>query len=145
MRTRNDRFRQAWWCGLAVAGLAGCGADDRLRPVKGRVEFLDGEAVTWGMVELVAESGGLPARGQILTDGSFTPTTGTRPGIKPGRHRVVISQTVPADPRMREHRHSLQRVDQRYAASTSSPLVVEVPAGKSTWELKLTVSRPATR
>jgi hypothetical protein len=144
MQTKTD-FREAWWCVLLAAGLAGCGADDPLRPVMGTIAFADGEAVTWGMVELVAESGGVPARGSILADGSFRPTTGTRAGIRPGRHRVVISQTIPADPRLREHRHPLRRVDERYADRTTSPIVVEVPAGNSTMELQITVSRAAAR
>lgn len=95
------------------------------------------------MVELVPEAGGQPARGSIASDGSFTLATGSRPGLRIGRHRVVVSQTVPADPRLREHRHPLPRVAKQYAAAASSPLVVEVPSGNSTFEISLTVERAA--
>lgn len=112
-----------------------------MRPATGTIAFPDGEAVRWGMVELVAEAGGQPARGSIDTNGSFTLTTGARPGLRPGRHRVVVSQTVPADQRLREHRHPLPRVGSQYAAAASSPLVVDVPPGSSSFEIRLTVER----
>jgi len=112
-----------------------------MRPVSGAIAFPDGEAVSWGMVELVPEAGGQPARGSIAPDGSFTLATGSRPGLRPGRHRVVVSQTIPAEPRLREHRHPLPRVAKQYAAAGSSPLVVEVPPGNSTFEISLLVER----
>jgi hypothetical protein len=142
MRIKTEVWLACWW-GLAAAGLAGCERADQLRPVTGTIVFFDGQPVGWGMVELVPESGGQPARGSIAPDGSFTVATGSRPGLRPGRHRVVISQTVPADPRLREHRHPLARADSQYAAAASSPLVVEMPPGNSTFEIRLTVERSA--
>jgi len=81
--------------GLTMLSLGGCGdpstAAGPLYPVKGKVLLADGKPLTTGRVEFLPVKGGMPAAGDIGSDGSFSLKTGDgREGAPAGDYRVRI-------------------------------------------------------
>jgi hypothetical protein len=93
--------RKSLLCGITLLGLValGCGQDDTLTPVQGRV-FYRGEPLRGGTIVFTPdpERGGHGplACGEIGTDGRYQLRTGSNRGVVPGWHRVSIA---PASPR----------------------------------------------
>jgi len=87
---------------LALAlGLAGCGGDAKpyageVYPVKGQVLLASGKPLTGGRVHfLPKEMGGMPASGDIGSDGSYTlKTADSRDGAAPGDYKVRIEPSA---------------------------------------------------
>jgi hypothetical protein len=83
-------------CGAVLVTLAvfGCGQDDALTPVHGRV-FFHGKPLPGGTIVFTpdAERGGRGplACGEIDADGRYTLHTGDKFGAVPGWHRVTIA------------------------------------------------------
>ena len=75
---------------LFLLGLAGCGGQPTLYPVKGQVLLADGKPLTGGSVQFIPKQGGLPAVGIIGEDGTFSLNSKTRDGAAPGEYKVRI-------------------------------------------------------
>jgi hypothetical protein len=133
-----------------LLGSLGCGARSLATyPVSGVVKFEDGTPVSFGIVELRAESSRRIARGKLDRFGRFElGTFSERDGAVPGRHRAIVVQpfapeavAAPSSAASREHRdHEKALVSPKFASYDTSPLVVEVKA-ESANEASLIVSR----
>jgi len=79
---------------LAALAIVGCGQDDALTPVHGRV-FHDGRPLPGGTIvftpDLERGGRGPLAYGEIDADGRYTLHTGDKLGAVPGWHRVTIA------------------------------------------------------
>lgn len=115
------------WILVLLAYLGGCSSSQPTYPVRGKVEFADGAAVTFGSVELRAANQAMNARGSIRPDGSFELTTfETGDGAIAGKHQVIVIQLLLND-RTTQHRHRPRDlVDRKYADYRTSGLVVDV-------------------
>jgi hypothetical protein len=111
-------------CVLVVAILAvfGCGQDDDVTPVHGRV-FYHGQPLPGGTIVFTpdAERGGRGplACGEIAGDGRFSLRSGDKLGAVPGWHRVTIA----APPAI--------ELSRKYSDPEQSGLLREVRPGKS--------------
>lgn len=78
----------------ALIFLTGCGGD--WATATGKVS-LDGKPLTKGDITFHPVAEGAPAYGQIV-DGTFSIQTGTRPGVKPGSYKVLVTDmTIPEE------------------------------------------------
>jgi hypothetical protein len=87
--------------GLALAGIAGCGAGVKTYPVKGKVVFKGGKPVPDGRVQFQStDDPKVRALGDIGADGSFSLTTyvGGKnvAGAVAGSHTVTVELERPA-------------------------------------------------
>jgi hypothetical protein len=85
--------------GATLLGSGGCGdpstAAGPLYPVKGKVLLPDGKPLTTGRVEFLPAKGGMPASGDIGSDGSFSLKTGDgREGAPAGDYKVRLEPTT---------------------------------------------------
>jgi hypothetical protein len=140
----SARFRAALIACLLCAFVAGCGADDNLVPVEGRV-LLQGQPLRGlsGSVTFVPDSSkgnasSTGAVGEIDAEGRYRLSTRGKPGAAPGWYKVVVT-AVPAGTGDREvvRRPALHS---RYAAEKTTPLSVQVVAdpSASAYDLKVT-------
>ncbi|HTU90964.1 MAG TPA: hypothetical protein VMF69_12875 [Gemmataceae bacterium] len=112
-------------CGfvLAVLAVLGCGHDEPLTPVHGRV-FFHGQPLPGGTIVFTpdAERGGRGplAYGEIAADGHYSLRSGDRPGAVAGWHRITIAPAARA-----------VELPRRYSDPEQSGLLREVHPGKS--------------
>jgi hypothetical protein len=128
---------------LAAVALAACGCGGRAA-VTGRVTYPDGSPVESGSVVAEGTAGGKPVlvQGTINKDGTFR-LGGDRPGdgVLPGSYKVAVHpEYVPDEERAKG---VLPAVDGKYTRYASSGFALEVPAGGT--ELNLKVTRPDPR
>jgi hypothetical protein len=154
----GERHRGRWL--LLALGLAGAGwvaslvlrgrsaGDGSVVPVEGRV-LVNGKPLAIeegqiGKVWFYPASGGQgssssPPYAEIGRDGCYNLSTGGKPGVPPGRYRVMLIATAPSDPKRPFHRRR-SLIPPRYCAVETSGLVVEVvanpPAGAYDLRLK---------
>ncbi len=80
---------------LFLLGLAGCGGQPTLYPVKGQVLLADGKPLNGGSVQFIPKQGGLPAVGIIGEDGTFSlKSLKTREGAAPGEYKIRIEPSA---------------------------------------------------
>ena len=111
-----------------VAFLSGCAKSGRM-PVTGKVDFRDGQPVTFGIIEFVPTGPGKAARGKIEKDGSFSLRTGSNEGAEPGEYCVAILQPVIRDglpDKARHHIHDARLVHSKYRRPETSELKAAV-------------------
>jgi hypothetical protein len=122
--------------GLVVAALAvfGCGHDDSLTPVHGRV-FFHGQPLPGGTIVFTpdAERGGHGplAIGEIDTEGRFSLRSGDKLGAVPGWHRVTIAPPTGAVAPGQTIPPPTVGLPRKYSDPQQSGLLREVRPGKS--------------
>lgn len=117
---------------LAALVISGCGAGEpAVYPVTGVVQFRGGKPLTAGLLEFAPLDGGPAARGKLNPDGTFTVSTGDRPGAVAGKHRIVVLPMAMADGAPLNHRHKAVVAHPRHARFETSGLTATVEAGKS--------------
>ena len=122
-------------CGLILAALAvvGCGQDDSLTPVRGRV-FYRGQPLPGGTIVFTpdAERGGHGplAYGEIAADGHYYLCTGDKRGAVPGWHRVTIAPPALAAAPGQTASPPAVELPRKYRDPEQSGLLREVRAGK---------------
>lgn len=116
--------------GILLAVLAGCGSDRvPTYPVRGRVQFSDGDPVRLGTVELESLEFGTTASGKIRDDGSFVLGTYTpTDGAAAGKHRVIVVQIIVSDGTFEHTLDHGQPVPRRYCDYETSQLSAAVEA-----------------
>ncbi|MFO0871198.1 MAG: hypothetical protein U0935_19920 [Pirellulales bacterium] len=130
-----------WLLAVVVVLLTGCGAS--LVPVQGKVS-VDGNPLDTGYVsyhpagakeQLEAQIG----RASIEADGSYKLSTDGKPGVPPGKYRVVVTAGKPSNP-SDPYSVPVSLVDAKFTLPESTPLEVEVSssAGAGAYDLKVT-------
>jgi hypothetical protein len=103
----------------------GCGGDEKLTPVRGRV-FFHGQPLAGGTIVFTpdAERGGHGplAWGEIEADGRYLLHTGDKTGVVPGWHRISIAPPSAAS--------SAVYLPRKYGDPEQSGLLREIQAGK---------------
>ena len=117
---------------LLFVSTVGCSDHLKTYPVSGKVQFTTGGPVHVGTVELKSREHGVQARGQILSDGSFTVTTyQAGAGAVAEIHDCVVVQFVMTE-EIQGHRPSvIGAVDRRFANYSTSGLSVEIYPNQS--------------
>lgn len=126
-------FRLVAWLPLAVLATS-CGSGPKLYPVKGRVFYQDQPAEGAAVVfhPKGGEAGAAKASGTVGADGSFTLSTHPHgEGAPPGEYVVLVSW-YPPDARTAENARN--KLPDRYADPTRSPLTATVGAGPTELE-----------
>ena len=130
----------------AVLAAAGCGDPSGIPKtvqVKGKV-MLGGEPLTSGMVSYIPAEGSTSkfrAGGGIGSDGTYTLTTGSatgqKPGAVPGKYKVIINTNTP--PMGTDAPPKPVAIDPVYNDEARTPLSVEVSesAPPGTYDLPL--------
>jgi hypothetical protein len=75
---------------LFVSLLAGCDSGPKLVPAGGTVTY-NGKPVPGADVVFMPDAGSSPSIGRTSDDGRFTLSTGGKPGVPPGGHKVAIT------------------------------------------------------
>ena len=123
-------------CGLVLAVLAlfGCGGDEPLTPVHGRV-FFRGQPLPGGTIVFApdAERGGRGplAYAEIADDGRYSLRSGDKLGAVAGWHRITIAPPVLAVVPGQTLRPAAVELPRRYSDPEQSGLLREVRPGKS--------------
>ncbi len=123
-------------CGIAVVILAvfGCGQDDGLTPVHGRV-FYHGHPLPGGTIVFTpdAERGGNGplACGEIDAEGRFSLRSADKLGAVPGWHRVTIAAPALAVASGQTAAPPAIELPRKYSDPEQSGLLREVRPGKS--------------
>lgn len=130
---------------LGVWMLAGCGGGGGSAPVvkvRGKVTF-KGSPVANVNVNF-QPVGGRPASGTTDASGTYTLSTfGTDDGAVPGTHKVYlsVSQTtpppMPGTPEAEAFKPPAPPYPEQYGSADTTPLTVEVAAGKTDYDLDL--------
>lgn len=132
---------------LAIPALAACcagcgGGHPPTYPVAGRVRFVDGQPVPFGLVEFRSAGSAVTARGKIDSRGEFALSTfAPGDGALAGNHQVVVVQhftPLPKSPRSARsggqlptvagHDHSPNVVATRHSKYETSGLTAVVKA-----------------
>jgi hypothetical protein len=138
---------------VVAAAAAGCGGNNPVYPVQGKVMFEGKPMLGGGAISLIPldKREGKAAGGEIAEDGTFKLTT-YRPGdgSMVGEFRVVISQSVEKEPEATPDGQKAPkaaasvpmnaRIPIVYADSANSPLKIKVEA-KSMNEINLDLKR----
>jgi hypothetical protein len=78
---------------LFLVGVAGCGGGDSFVPVTGQVR-VGGQPASGALVMFYldgpADRDFQPPTATVAADGTFSLTTGTSPGVKPGKYIVTV-------------------------------------------------------
>jgi hypothetical protein len=128
--------RRPVYCGVVVATLAvfGCGQDENLMPVHGRV-FFRGQPLPGGTIVFTpdAERGGRGplACGEIDAEGHYTLHTGDKLGAVPGWHRVTIAPPALAVVPGRAVSPPAVALPRKYSDPEQSSLLRDLQPGKS--------------
>jgi hypothetical protein len=112
---------------LAICA-TGCG-DNRAEvfPVQGKVIFPDGKPVRQGTVELLSMDHRINAAGTIRDDGTFVLGTYTdSDGACAGKHKVIVTQLIIADRKIRHQVDHGSPVDPSFGSYSHTPLTVEI-------------------
>jgi len=119
---------------LAVLVVVGCGQDDGLTPVHGRV-FYNGRPLPGGTIVFTPdlEHGGRGplACGEIDADGRYSLHTGDKLGVVPGWHRVTIAPPSLAVAPGQAVSPPAVNLPPKYRDPEQSGLLREVQPGKS--------------
>ena len=127
---------------LAVVALAltSCSSGGSLHPVRGKVVV--GEKPAVGALVVFHPEGGdlnsVPATGVAGDDGTFTLSTGDKPGARPGKYVVTVVWPDPAKkPTQQQIMMGLAPdapdvLGGRFATKQASPLRAEVKSGENT-------------
>jgi hypothetical protein len=150
-------WRQVAWVGalVLVAGSLGCGGNNPVYPVQGRITFEGQPMMGGGSISLVplGNQPGKAAGGEIAEDGTYKLTT-YRPGdgSMVGEFRVLIIQSVEKEPEATPDGQKAPkaaasvppnaRIPTVYADSANSPLKTKVEA-KGVNELNFDLKRTA--
>jgi hypothetical protein len=134
-------MRNCLLCLVCIGLLGGCGGDQGLAPVKGRV-LLDGQPVERAAVMFEPESGGVPATGVTDSNGEFSlTTTGRGVGASLGKNGVSVSKQVIAQPGRKVEEGEIVAMKSetpvKYASPQTSGLIIEVKRGMEPVELQL--------
>jgi len=120
--------------------LAGCGKDNGLAPVTGRV-LLDGKPLEGAAVMFQPTGGGVPATGVTGAGGEFEMMTGQTKGAALGNNNIsVVKQENVSTTRKVEESEIVPMkmlTPPKYASPQTSGLSVEVKRGMEPVELKL--------
>lgn len=115
---------------LQLVWLAGCGSNDNIYPVHGKVVSTTGIAPTFGTVEFRSLSDGRTASGAIERDGTFTLTT-LKPndGALVGEHQVILVRVINIEDGkpLHTHHHAVE-IPERYADYKTSGLTQSIKA-----------------
>jgi hypothetical protein len=123
-------------CGLVLGALAvlGCGQDDSLTPVHGRV-FYRGQPLPGGTIVFTpdAERGGRGplACGEIAADGHYSLRSGEKFGAVAGWHRITIAPPARAVAPGQTATPPAIELPRKYSDPEQSGLLREVRPGKS--------------
>jgi hypothetical protein len=123
-------------CGFVLAVLAvfGCGQDDGLTPVHGRV-FYHGQPLPGGTIVFTpdAERGGHGplAYGEIAADGRYSLRSGDKLGAVAGWHRITIAPPALAVAPGQTAAPPSIELPRKYSNPEQSGLLREVRPGKS--------------
>ena len=123
-------------CGLVLGALAvlGCGQEDSLTPVRGRV-FYRGQPLPGGTIVFApdAERGGNGplAYSEIAADGRFSLHSGAKLGAVAGWHRVTIAPPARAVAPGQTAAPPAVELPRKYSDPEQSGLLREVRPGKS--------------
>ena len=128
-------------CLLTLGLLCGCGANNGLAPVQGRV-LLDGQPVAGAAVLFELESGGVPATGVTDASGQFSlSTSGRGVGAPLGKNGVSVSKQVIAQPNRKVEEGEIVAMKSqtpiKYASPQTSGLTIDVQPGMPPVELQL--------
>ncbi len=123
-----------WGTILGMLSGLGCGQDDSLTPVHGRV-FYHGQPLPGGTIVFTpdVERGGRGplACGEIGSDGRYTLRTGDKPGTIPGWYRVTIAAPARAVSPGQAVAPPVVELSRKYSDPEQSGLLREIQAGKS--------------
>lgn len=96
-------------------------------PVRGHVQFADGDPVRVGTIELESLEFGTNATGRIQEDGSFVlGTYEPTDGAAEGEHRVIVVQIIVNDGTLRHTKDHGRPVSRQYGSYSTSDLVATV-------------------
>lgn len=124
---------------LGLLGLSGCGS-----PYDGTVHgtvTLDGNPLTYGVVQFHPVGEGPSAYGNILDAGAYELGTGSETGIVPGKYKVTVMSTErpPANLPVGVAPPIAKRISpERYGTVEQTPFEFEVKEGDNTIDLPLT-------
>ncbi|MCU0872870.1 MAG: DUF4198 domain-containing protein [Pirellulaceae bacterium] len=112
--------------GLAAVVFAGCGSGEPdLVKAKGKVLY-NGKPVSGANVTFTPASGPL-GLGMTDANGEFSLTTGGRPGVLVGEHKVSIAKAPPAPVQMASPTPDDMRKMQMSGGMTTEPVKSEIP------------------
>lgn len=116
--------------GLILSLMTGCGSDRvPTYPVRGRVQFDDGDPVRLGTIELESKEFGTTATGRIQEDGTFVLGTYTpTDGAAAGEHTAIVVQIIIGDGTFQHSKDHGRPVPRRYGGYETSKLSVTVEA-----------------
>lgn len=138
-------MRCAWYVGVVVIFLVGCGGTTQESEVSGTV-MLDGKSIGPGVVVFAPIEGATPATGTIQADGSYTLMTSREVGLAAGKYRASISiREQPANVKSGDRPPPGKLlIPEKYELSTTSGLEFEVAPGKNSIDIELTGGTSAT-
>jgi hypothetical protein len=126
---------------LVLLGAVGCGGA-KTYPVRGKVVFKDGKALTGGTVifEPVDKNLKVSARGDIQPDGTFRlGTDSDNDGAPEGGYHVLV---VPPPPEENERRPQRSPIPRKYLSPETSPLKLTVTRDKDKNNFTIELDRP---
>jgi hypothetical protein len=129
---------------LILSFLAGCGADNGLHSVTGSVSVKD-QPAAGALVRFVPDGPpdlkAIPATGVTGADGTFTMSTGTNSGVKPGKYSVTVVWPDPSVKLTEAQKMAGANpydapdvLKDRYKTPEKSKLKVEIKAGHNKLE-----------
>ncbi len=136
------KFRIMPYCALisCAAFLVGCGADNGLAPVRGRV-LLDGQPLEGAAVMFHPVGGGVPSTGVTGSNGEFEMATAQAKGASLGKNDVsVVKQVNAASNRKTEESEIVPMkllTPAKYASPQTSGLSIDVKRSMENVELQL--------
>jgi hypothetical protein len=123
-----------------MAILVGCGQDNGLAPVKGRV-LLDEQPLDGAAVMFQPVGGGVPATATTDSKGEFEMMTAQAKGAALGENKVSVAKQVIAAPNRKVEESEIVPMKSltppKYASPQTSGISVDVKRGMEPVELKL--------
>ncbi len=121
--------------------LAGCGEDNGLAPVRGRV-LLDEQPLEGAAVMFQPEKEGAPATATTDAKGEFEMATAQAKGATLGLNKISVAKQVAVESKRKTEESEIVPMKSltppKYASPQTSGLTVEVKRGMEPVELKLT-------
>ncbi len=134
MRVKSLRRMLALGCFVAVLAGLGCGSNENITPVHGRV-FFRGRPLPGGTIVFapdVERGGNGPlATGEIDAEGHYTMRTREQLGVIPGWHRITIASPALAVSPGRDAPPPIVDLPRKYSDPQQSGLLRQVRPGKS--------------
>jgi hypothetical protein len=133
--------------GVAAIALGETGCGKHAASVSGDVT-LDGKPLSTGVVNFTPAATGASAYANIGADGRYSLQTGAEAGLEPGSYRVTVAANATAEQAaamgIRIGRDGIMPLltPPRYADVSTTPLVVDVKAGRQEIDLALEADTP---